>query len=303
MKQDDNNLSMDQNQNVISSDSVGQVVSGNDQILTEEMVKAQQVAEQQKVAVAPEIVKQEAVEQAKQEVSQQVELQNQLQQQELLKQQQFQQQQQVMQQEQQAEKERQAAALKEEIAKQNMENEGGTSNFKRFLCFLLIAFFLAFVYFLPEITEFVNNKKSELNQQEITTGYLTCTMTKDTENLNVDMEALFYFTNSEIMKLTYTTTYTGDANADKEELNRLNQECIVLKNAVVPYNGISAQCNLSNGVSVQKQIFDYEKLNEEEITSAYTEAGGIYPEYKKGDKISGIESKMVSSGYNCKKHQ
>lgn len=246
-------------------------------------------------------VQQEAIEKAKQEAAHQAELQQQLQEQELKKQQEFQAQQQALQQQMQVQQEQKEAALKQEIAEANADVAGGPSGFKRVLCFILLAFFIVMVIFLPQITEFINAKINERNTQEITTGHLICTLSKTTSNLDVGIEADFNFVNNEVIKLTYTTTYTGDATTDKEELQKYNEDCIILKNIAVQYEGISTTCSLNNGISIEKQVFDYEKLDAKKANAAYAEAGGIYPDYKKGDKISDVESKMTSSGYSCNK--
>lgn len=243
----------------------------------------------------------EQVEKAKQEALRQAELQKQLQVQEAQKQQEFQAQQQAMQQQAELEKQQKEEAIKKEIAENNQDVEGGPNGFKRFMCFLLMAIFIAMVIFLPQITDFINAKIAERNQTEITTGILSCTLSKSTTNLDVLYDAKFNFVNSEVIKLTYTTTYTGDAEEDKEELTRHNNDCLSLKTIAANYDGISTSCNLNNGVSIQKQIFDYEKLDSKKVGTAYSEAGGTYPDFKKGDKISSIESKMIASGYECSK--
>lgn len=230
----------------------------------------------------------EQVEKAKQEALRQAELQKQLQAQEAQKQQEFQAQQ-------------QEEAIKKEIAENNQDVDGGPNGFKRFMCFLLMAIFIAMVIFLPQITDFINAKIAERNQTEITTGILSCTLSKSTTNLDVLYDAKFNFVNSEVIKLTYITTYTGDAEEDKEELTRHNNDCLSLKTIAANYDGISTSCSLNNGVSMQKQIFDYEKLDSKKVGTAYSEAGGTYPDFKKGDKISSIESKMIASGYECSK--
>ena len=236
----------------------------------------------------------EQVEKAKQEALRQAELQKQLQAQEAQKQQEFQAQQQAMQQQAALEKQQQEEAIKKEIAENNQDVEGGPN-------FLLMAIFIAMVIFLPQITDFINAKIAERNQTEITTGILSCTLSKSTTNLDVLYDAKFNFVNSEVIKLTYTTTYTGDAEEDKEELTRHNNDCLSLKTIAANYDGISTSCSLNNGVSMQKQIFDYEKLDSKKVGTAYSEAGGTYPDFKKGDKISSIESKMIASGYECSK--
>ena len=130
--------------------------------------------------------------------------------------------------------------------------------------------------------------------------YFKLHLSKSTTNLDVLYDAKFNFVNSEVIKLTYTTTYTGDAEEDKEELTRHNNDCLSLKTIAANYDGISTSCSLNNGVSMQKQIFDYEKLDSKKVGTAYSEAGDP-PDFKKGDKISSIESKMIASGYECSK--
>lgn len=175
------------------------------------------------------------------------------------------------------------------------------SKFKTFMAILLFIFFFAFVYFLPEITNFINEKKSERLKEEITTGRLVCNLQKDTSDLDVSINAIFEFTNKEITKLTFTTTSKGDLSTDKEQLEKLNSDCNILKNEVIKYDGVSIVCSLNNGINTTKQILDYEKLDEEKVSSSYIEAGGVYPEFKKNEQVSSVESKMISSGYECER--
>lgn len=182
------------------------------------------------------------------------------------------------------------------------DEKGGPSKLKTFFAIVLFLFFFAFVYFLPEITDYINLKKSEKNQTEITTGTLSCTQSKNTKTLDVNLSAVFTFVNNEITGLTYTQTSTGDKIADKEELEALKQECVKLKEHIVGVDGISVVCGLNNGTNTTKQIIEYEKVDSDKVSTAYIEAGGIYPEFKKGQKISEVESKMASSSYKCEKY-
>lgn len=184
----------------------------------------------------------------------------------------------------------------------NNEQNGKPSKFKTFLAILLFIFFFALVYFLPEITNFINEKKGEMNKVEITTGTLVCSQKKNTKTLDIDLNATFKFVNSEIISLTYTQTTTGDKNDDKDELEKLRNECSELKNHVTGVEGISVICSLNNGINTTKQIIDYEKVDNKNIGTAYIEAGGIYPEFKKGQSINSVESKMTSSSYKCERY-
>ena len=164
---------------------------------------------------------------------------------------------------------------------------------------LFIALF-AIVYFLPEISEAINNfNKSRMPEPVITNGISTCKLSRTTENLDIDNTVKFSIINSKLYKLEYITTTTGDKVEDEEELKEKNEKCILLKEYAGKLDGVSIACSLSNGSSTTKQVLDYEKLDLKKVTSAYTEAGGIYPEFKKNDNIDNIESKMKSSGYEC----
>ena len=45
----------------------------------------------------------------------------------------------------------------------------------------------------------------------------------------------------------------------------------------------------------------YNEINEEVVTSAYVEAGGIYPDYSLNENIDQIERNMKNSGYECER--
>ena len=113
---------------------------------------------------------------------------------------------------------------------------------------------------------------------------------------------MFYFSNKQMYKLSYNTVSTGDKVEDATELKALNDKCLLLKDEAGQLDGVTISCSLNNGVNSNKQILDYEKLDLNKVTSAYTEAGGVYPgEFKKSEDISKIESEMISTGYKCEK--
>ena len=185
---------------------------------------------------------------------------------------------------------------------QAASNEGGPTTFKRVLAVLLFISLMAMIYFLPEITSYINELKEKNNQQDISDGTLICSLKKTSENLDINIEAMFYFSNKQMYKLSYNTVSTGDKVEDATELKALNDKCLLLKDEAGQLDGVTISCSLNNGVNSNKQILDYEKLDLNKVTSAYTEAGGIYPgEFKKSEDISKIESEMISNGYKCEK--
>lgn len=185
---------------------------------------------------------------------------------------------------------------------QTSSNEGGPTTFKRVLAALLFISLMAMIYFLPEITSYINELKEKNNQQDISDGTLICSLKKTSENLDINIEAMFYFSNKQMYKLSYNTVSTGDKVEDATELKALNDKCLLLKDEAGQLDGVTISCSLNNGVNSNKQILDYEKLDLNKVTSAYTEAGGVYPgEFKKSEDISKIESEMISTGYKCEK--
>ena len=181
------------------------------------------------------------------------------------------------------------------------QNNKGPSTFAKIMTTLLFIFLFAFVYFLGDITDYINTKKLEKQTAEIANGKLVCSNEKTTENLDVKISATFTFENKQITNLTYITTSTGDKVKDKEELEKLKEDCNLLKEEIKDYDGISVVCSLNNGINSVKQIFNYDTLNVEDVRSAYAEAGGVYPQFKYKDDINSVESKMISSDYRCEK--
>ena len=183
---------------------------------------------------------------------------------------------------------------------ENNDNKG-PSTFSKIATILLFIFLFAFVYFLGDITEFVNLKMQEKNAVEITSGKLICESSSQTKNLDINTKATFTFENKEVISLNYIITSTGDKTKDKEELDNLHNDCEVLKKEVESYDGVSVVCSLNNGVNSVKQTFDYKNFNAEDVKSSYSEAGGIYPQFKYKDDIKSVESKMIASDYTCEK--
>lgn len=183
---------------------------------------------------------------------------------------------------------------------QKKEKEEGPSTFKRIMAIILFLGFFAMVYFLPEISNMITKyQESKKPKEVITDGVSTCKLSRTSENLDINTIAKFSIINSKLYKLEYITTTIGDKVEDEEELKKLNNSCETLKLAAGELNGVTISCSLNNGTNTTKQKLDFEKVNADEVSTAYLEAGGVYPEFKKNDNIDKIESKMRASGYEC----
>ena len=183
---------------------------------------------------------------------------------------------------------------------QKKEKDDGPSTFKRIMAIILFLGFFAMVYFLPEISNMITKyQESKKPKEVITDGVSTCKLSRTSENLDISTIAKFSIINSKLYKLEYITTTIGDKVEDEEKLKKLNNSCETLKLAAGELNGVTISCSLNNGTNTTKQKLDFEKVNADEVSTAYLEAGGVYPEFKKNDNIDKIESKMRASGYEC----
>lgn len=184
--------------------------------------------------------------------------------------------------------------------KEEPKEEKEASTFKRIMGIVLIILFIVMVFYLPEITDFIDDYKARKNPPpEIVDGVSICKLSKTSENLDIDIVATFKIINKKLQRLEYVTTSKGDKEKDKEELSKLKSDCELVKLEAGELDGITISCSLNNGIITNKQVLDYEKLDVNKVTSAYIEAGGIYTEFKKNDNIDKIEAKMKSNGYEC----
>ena len=176
------------------------------------------------------------------------------------------------------------------------------SNVKLFFTFLLMLVLGGTILFMPEISEFMRQRKEEqqgLSQPKITTGSLKCEHERNSDNFDLKIEYNFMFTDNKFKKLYYTSETRGDMNLDQKELEEFNNECLLLKDTTENIMGIEVSCKLLGGTLTKTQTLDYAKIDVEQALSAYSEAGGIYPEYKYLQDMDGIEKNMKAAGYTC----
>ncbi len=198
--------------------------------------------------------------------------------------------------------------LEAERRKQREENEKyeakPVSKFKYVSMIIFFIFMFALVFFLPDITNYINIKKdlkAQENAPAITTGLLTCRLDRTTDIFNISYTAQFSFTDSKLNKLSYVTSTEGDAIVDSDQLESLLNKCKLLQNEVGSLAGVKVSCNQSEGTVVETQDFTYSLINKESINSAYIEAGGVYPEFENEQNIDVIEKNMSASGYKCER--
>lgn len=171
---------------------------------------------------------------------------------------------------------------------------------------LLMIFLFAFVFFLPNITEFITdymNKATGAN--ELKSGNMTCTYSNNTENINYNYELSFKYKKNRLNSSRMTTTSRlSDTATDNSFLKEKNNSCEFLKKVLDENDiGMSADCSLSSAVQITTQNIDYEKLNIDFITDNITEFEGFYPEYELNQSITTIENELENSGYTCERNE
>ena len=172
---------------------------------------------------------------------------------------------------------------------------------------MLIFFFIAlilFVVFLPNIQEMIafrlNGKPSE---EVITTGTLICKLETNTVNLDRNITREFAFTDSKLQSAKFTTVIRGSATLDAEALDSFNDQCVQIHKNVENMNGITVNCDYKDGKLTEKETFDYSIYSADEVSAAYTEAGGSILEFKFEQDLDQIMVNMRQGGFTCYKEK
>ena len=171
---------------------------------------------------------------------------------------------------------------------------------------LLMIFLFTFVFFLPDITEFITdymNKSTGVN--ELKSGNMICRYSNDTENINYNYEFNFKYEKNRLKSSRMTTTSRlADTATDSSILTTKNNSCEFLKTVLDENDiGMTADCSVSAAVQITIQNIDYEKLDMNFITDNITEFEGFYPEYELNQSVTTIEQELENSGYTCERNE
>ena len=176
--------------------------------------------------------------------------------------------------------------------------------FGRFILFLFIMFLFAFVYYLPQISEYVENYKKEKSGVEdgsMRSGTMTCTFTKDNkDNLSTIYETTFSYTKNKLKKTEQITSYRlKDDATSTATLDESENECQELKSALTGVSGIDVSCSKTAVLQKTTQVIDYTKFNVEKVTTNIAEYKGFYPEFQLDQSVAGIRKNLEDAGYSC----
>ena len=171
---------------------------------------------------------------------------------------------------------------------------------------LLLIFLFAFVYFLPDITEYVTDYMNEKNGvNELKSGTMSCTFRNSTDNLDYTYDLSFKYEKNRLKSSRMTTTNRlADTATDNSILTERENSCEFLKTVLDENDiGMTADCSVSAAVQVTTQNIDYEKLDMDFITNNITEFEGFYPEYELNQSVTTIEQELENSGYTCERNE
>lgn len=176
--------------------------------------------------------------------------------------------------------------------------------FGRFILFLFIIFLFAFVYYLPEISQYIEDykkAKSGIEDGSMKSGTMTCTLTKDNkDNLSTIYETTFTYTKNKLKKTEQVTSYKlKDDATSTATLDESENECQELKSALTGVSGIEVSCSKTAVLQKTTQVIDYTKFNVEEVTTNIAEYKGFYPEFQLDQSMAGIRKNLEDAGYSC----
>lgn len=176
--------------------------------------------------------------------------------------------------------------------------------FGRFILFLFIIFLFAFVYYLPEISQYIEDykkAKSGIEDGSMKSGNMTCTLTKDNkDNLSTIYETTFTYTKNKLKKTEQVTSYKlKDDATSTATLDESENECQELKSALTGVSGIEVSCSKTAVLQKTTQSIDYTKFNVEKVTTNIAEYKGFYPEFQLDQSVAGIRKNLEDAGYSC----
>ena len=201
----------------------------------------------------------------------------------------------------QVEKSEDKKASMQQVTKADINNNKQpskkTSNVRTVLLILFFISLLALVWFLPDIRKYVTDKKMA-NQEEIIHGTLKCVYEEEDELVTTLYTSEFIVDHNRLKSYTSTVEAKGDTGSEAE-LTKLDNDCKTLSKMIKQVSGVTSDCSLNSRKQVSKQTIDYSKVQTQKLKSAYSEAGGIMPDYKLDQDARGIKKEMILARYSC----
>lgn len=189
----------------------------------------------------------------------------------------------------------------ENVTDNSVSSSSPSSNTKSSKPILLIISFillLGTVLVLPYSEDlfdkiFANNTEEVID--DVTVGDLVCTMDGDDLGNSYQYTETYSFDNGEIDSLEHKVLIQGEA----DYLNQRNVQCQQLQQTASSISGVTVDCDLSDEEMLETQFFNLARFDSANITTSFSEAGGVSPNAKNGDEYKEIKRVMEMSGYDC----
>lgn len=176
------------------------------------------------------------------------------------------------------------------------EEEPKGAKGRRILIFVFMIFAIIFVFFLPQISAYFNGTRPvSTSNNEVQNGTLLCSREYKADTSNKEYEYRISFRNKGITTGIYTTTYEDE---DENNIDKENGKCKEISAISETINGIDVNCSSSDNVATTIQNNTYKDIDLGKLT-AFTEAGGIYPEYKYKDNPYDVQARLIKDGFDC----
>ena len=192
--------------------------------------------------------------------------------------------------------------VKKEVVVKQKSRIGGI--FSSFLLIVFIIFLFAFVYYLPQISQYIEDYKKEKSGVEdgsMKTGTMTCTYTRENnEDITTTYDITFSYVKNKLKKTEQVTSYKLiDSATSTATLEDSDKACQNLKTELVGVSGIDINCSLTAVLQKTTQTIDYTSFNAKEVETNIAEFKGFYPEYQLDQSIAAIKSNLQDAGYKC----
>lgn len=174
---------------------------------------------------------------------------------------------------------------------------------KRVFMILLFLLLFAFVFFLDDVTVFVQsfmNREPVIGVEDAESGRLRCSLSRTTEDLNLEVIANFRFEDRVVLTMEQETVHSGEVTRDAARITELREQCMYLRENTINVSGINVTCGApSNSRTTMTENFNFRDINPSEIDAAYAEAGGTLPGFSINESISSVKEVMESAGFTC----
>lgn len=177
--------------------------------------------------------------------------------------------------------------------------------FRKFLMFFIIGALFVAVFFLPDITAFLEEHKQEpdsepIVEEKISTGTLTCEKSSNDKAYDYIHSFDFTFDNSLLKTMNYSITTKGSVATDLDDLTARYNNCKKLSGEFANLSiGTNVSCDLIGATYVTSYSVDYDSYSDEIASPIFQKYKTIIPEYESDQNIDDIERNLTTDGYSC----